>query len=103
MASKITTIVPTKQDIILYHRDPLLCLQNLMQSPLVQDHISFSPFRLYESAPKMMRIYTEWLSGDQAWDLQVSPFIIFVYKKQCPCADETWARGNAARRNLVIR
>ena len=45
--------------IILYYRDPLLCLQYLMHSPLVQDHILFSLFKLYESAAKTMRIYTE--------------------------------------------
>lgn len=54
-----------------------------MQNPLVQDHISFTPFRLYESAAKLTRIYTEWLSGDQAWQTQVSNFIFlsFFYAK----------------------
>jgi hypothetical protein len=45
-----------------------------MQNPLVKDHISFTPFRLYDSAAKLMRYYTEWLSGDQAWESQVSCF-----------------------------
>ena len=62
---------PTKNNLLLLYRDPLLCIQHLMQSPLVQDHISFSPFKLYESAAKTMRIYTEWLSGDHAWNIQV--------------------------------
>jgi len=80
LSSLIDTDIPTKKPTILYYRDPLLCLQHLMHNPLVQDHISFTPFKLYESAAKVMRIYTEWLSGDQAWEMQVSyllfPFIV---------------------------
>ena len=48
-----------------------------MQNPLFHDHLSFTPFHLYESAAKVMRIYTEWLSGDQAWGMQVSSFIFY--------------------------
>jgi hypothetical protein len=43
-----------------------------MHNPLVKDQISYTPFKLYESAAKVMRTYTEWLSGDQAWNMQVS-------------------------------
>ena len=43
-----------------------------MLSPLVKDHILFSPIKLYQSTAKLTRIYTEWLSGDKAWDVQVS-------------------------------
>jgi hypothetical protein len=50
-----------------------------MHSPLVQDHISFSPFKPYESAAKTMRIYTEWLSGDRAWNMQASYFFLCYY------------------------
>ncbi|KAJ7114401.1 hypothetical protein C8R44DRAFT_832941 [Mycena epipterygia] len=56
-----------KKPLTLYYRDPLECLQSLLQNPLVQDHIGYSPFRLYESAK---RGYTEWLSGDDAWEKQ---------------------------------
>lgn len=79
ISKKINPESPTKNDVILYYRDPLLCLQYLMHSPLVQDHISFSPFKLYENAAKTMRIYTEWLSGDRAWNIQVdSPFFFVI-------------------------
>ena len=75
-----------------------------MQNPLVQDHISFSPFRLYESAAKVMRVYTEWLSGDQAWDIQVGRFCFlftFVNEETC-CVDKTWSWGDAAWCNIVL-
>ena len=79
LSKKINPESPTKRNLTLYYRDPLLCLQYLMHSPLVQDHISFSPFKLYESAAKTMRIYTEWLSGDRAWNMQASYFFLCYY------------------------
>ncbi|KAF9033510.1 hypothetical protein BJ165DRAFT_1410263 [Panaeolus papilionaceus] len=42
----------------------------LMHSPLVSDYIQFTPFKLYETCAKTMRVYTEWLSGDAAWFMQ---------------------------------
>ncbi|KAF8194077.1 hypothetical protein K438DRAFT_1906744 [Mycena galopus ATCC 62051] len=61
---------PTKKPLTLFYRDPLECLQALLSNPLVQDHIQFTPFKLWETSAKLMRLYTEWLSGDAAWDLQ---------------------------------
>ncbi|KAJ7128227.1 hypothetical protein C8R43DRAFT_897203 [Mycena crocata] len=54
----------------LYYRDPVKCLEALLQNPLVQDHLEFTPYRLYTTAAKMMRVYTEFFSGDLAWELQ---------------------------------
>lgn len=67
---------PTKMPVQLYHRDPIDCLQSLLHSPLVADHIDFTPFRLYKSAERIVRVYTEWLSGDAAWNFQVSKVIL---------------------------
>lgn len=61
-----------KRPLTLFYRDPLECLQSLLLNPLVQDHIDYSPFRLYKSAAETMRIFTEWFSGDDAWEKQVS-------------------------------
>ena len=65
------TPVPATNKIDLFYRNPLECLESLMWSPLLKDYISFTPFRLYESTTKVMRTYTEWLSGDAAWCMQV--------------------------------
>ncbi|KAF9455249.1 hypothetical protein BDZ94DRAFT_1180388, partial [Collybia nuda] len=65
-----TTVYPTKKPIYLYYRDPLDCIQSILYNPLVKNFIQFTPFRLYESATKAMRIYTGWLSGDNAWSMQ---------------------------------
>lgn len=62
---------PTKKPLTLYYRDPLECLQSLLANPLIQDYIEYTPYRLWSEAGKLMRVYTDWLSGDHAWDLQV--------------------------------
>ncbi|KAJ7703454.1 hypothetical protein B0H16DRAFT_1347131 [Mycena metata] len=64
------TQYPTKHPLTVYYRDPLECLQYLLRNPLIKDHINFTPFRLWANADKLMRIYTEWLSGDVAWNMQ---------------------------------
>lgn len=84
------TPVPATKQTILFHRNSLECLEALLRSPLLNDHLSFTPFRLYESAAKQMRFYTEWLSGDAAWFMQVSPFffsiVLRIHYSQClPC------------------
>ncbi|RDB15504.1 hypothetical protein Hypma_004161 [Hypsizygus marmoreus] len=65
-----TTNVPTKSKIHLFYRNPLECIQSLLHHPLMKDHIKYTPFRLFKTAEKAMRIYTEWLSGDVAWEMQ---------------------------------
>jgi hypothetical protein len=64
---------PTKKKVDLFYRNPLECIQSILSNPLVNNHIKFTPFRIYESAVSAMRIYTEWLTGDVAWSMQVCP------------------------------
>ena len=103
ISKRINPESPTKNDLILYFRDPLLCLQYLMQSPLVKDHISFSPFKLYESATKLMRIYTEWLSGDKAWDMQVISLLSLVLLLTECLTGTARCRSNSSRRDTIFR
>src|ERR1700678_1534307 len=67
-----TTVYPTKRNLTLFFRDPLECIQSILHSPLMKDYIAFKPLRIFESATRAMRIYTEWLSGNAAWSMQVS-------------------------------
>ncbi|KXN84447.1 hypothetical protein AN958_12599, partial [Leucoagaricus sp. SymC.cos] len=60
----------TKIPIHLYYQDPLKCLESLLQNPPLKDYLHYSPFCLYKKAGNLMRVYTEWLSGDSAWDMQ---------------------------------
>jgi hypothetical protein len=70
------TVFPTKQNLFLYYRDPIECLQSILHNPLFQDYIEFHPFQLFSSAEGTMRVYTEWLSGHAAWEMQVCNFYI---------------------------
>ncbi|KAJ6461670.1 hypothetical protein C8R45DRAFT_841979 [Mycena sanguinolenta] len=64
------TPYPTKKPLAVYYRDPVECVEALLSNPLVQDHIQYTPFRLWETSEKLMRFFSEWLSGDFAWKIQ---------------------------------
>ncbi|KAF8800937.1 hypothetical protein BYT27DRAFT_7227077 [Phlegmacium glaucopus] len=66
------TAFPTKQKLFLYYRDPIDCLQSILHNPLVQDYIQFHSFQLFWSVEGAIRVYTEWLSGNAAWEMQDS-------------------------------
>ncbi|KAH7917126.1 hypothetical protein BV22DRAFT_1026954, partial [Leucogyrophana mollusca] len=68
----IPTSVATNLPVVLYWRDPLECLQSLFSNPLFQGKINLTPRRVYTTAQKLRRVYTEWITGDDAWDMQVS-------------------------------
>ena len=63
---------PAKKPVHLFYRHPLDCLQALMSNPILTPHISFVPRRVWTSAAQICCIYEDWLSGDCAWDMQVS-------------------------------
>jgi hypothetical protein len=67
----------------LYWRDPVACLESILHNPLIADHVGMVPFQLFKSAEKLMRVYTEWLSGDRAWDIQVCLCMILPH---LPCS-----------------
>lgn len=67
----VKSVYPTKNALNLYYRNPVECLQTLLCNPLLADSIEFTPFQLFQDAEKTMRVYTEWLSGDAAWSMQV--------------------------------
>ncbi|KAJ6504061.1 hypothetical protein DFH09DRAFT_944143, partial [Mycena vulgaris] len=64
------TPFPVKRPLTLFYRDPVELLESLLQNPLIQDHIHYTPFRLFTTATRTMRVYTEWLSGNVAWEMQ---------------------------------
>ena len=68
----VPTFVPTKDEVILYFRDPIECLKSLFSNPLYHKHIELVPYRRYTSAAKTNRVYDEWMSGDVALQMQVS-------------------------------
>uniref|UniRef100_A0A8H7XQ13 DUF6830 domain-containing protein n=1 Tax=Psilocybe cubensis TaxID=181762 RepID=A0A8H7XQ13_PSICU len=63
--------IPSKNQLTLFYRDGLECIKALLISPLLQDSMHFSPFKLFDKCNEMMRVYTEWFSGDIAHFMQV--------------------------------
>ncbi|KAJ6456806.1 hypothetical protein C8R47DRAFT_1227761 [Mycena vitilis] len=61
---------PTSKPLTVFYRDPLECLRALLENPLLKDHIQYSPFTLWRTAGRVVRVYTEWLSGDVAAKMQ---------------------------------
>lgn len=70
------TLFPSKEPIYLYKHDAIDCIEDLFRNPLFKDHLSFTPTKLFRGAENLVRIYTEWMTGDNAHDFQVC--IIFV-------------------------
>ena len=73
----LPTQVPTKQrQPIVYYHDPLECIQSLLSHPYFASHISFVPQKIWLTSARVVRVYEEWMSGDHAWDLQVSKLFL---------------------------
>jgi Plavaka transposase len=66
-----STVYPTKTPVHLFHRDSLECIQSILHSPHIVDHVHYSPLRVFKTAEKLVRVYSEWRTGDVAWDMQV--------------------------------
>ena len=62
----------TKKPLTLYYRDGLECFRFLFGNPLFLDHMEYVPRREYTTGEKVERLYNEMMTGDRAWDLQVS-------------------------------
>ena len=98
------TRYPTKHPVQLFYRDPLTCLETLFENPLFKDHLKFTPFRLYKMAEQTVCVFTEWLSSDTAWLMQVR-----LFNLKCVCelsfnisAGRITPWRNTCRHNFVI-
>ncbi|KAI6146028.1 hypothetical protein BKA82DRAFT_3981096 [Pisolithus tinctorius] len=67
---EITPSQPTKHPVHLYWRDPLECIAWLLNHPLFSDQLDFVPRRVYKTPEKLCRVYTEWMTADDAWRMQ---------------------------------
>ncbi|KAI5986321.1 hypothetical protein EDD15DRAFT_2174972 [Pisolithus albus] len=66
----VPTRHPTTNPVQLYWRDPLECIEALFNHPFYAGKMDYSPFRVFTAAERVMRVYSEWMSSDGAWDLQ---------------------------------
>ncbi|KAH7918561.1 hypothetical protein BV22DRAFT_1024408 [Leucogyrophana mollusca] len=68
----LTSEYPTKRPLCIFYRDPIECLQAILSHPPFAKHIGFVPRKVFGCAARLSRVYSSWLSGDRAWDLQKS-------------------------------
>lgn len=76
MTAEMPTRCPTKKPVHLFYRDPMECIESLVRSPYLANHIHYTPMRVYEAASEVMRVYSEWMTGDAAWSMQVTGIAI---------------------------
>ncbi|KAI6023119.1 hypothetical protein BKA83DRAFT_4027559, partial [Pisolithus microcarpus] len=69
-SQEVHTSHPTKRLVTLYWHNPLKLVQFLFNNPEFQDMMELSPYHLYDSAAHLHCIYTEWMSGEDAWSMQ---------------------------------
>ncbi|KIM55110.1 hypothetical protein SCLCIDRAFT_30621 [Scleroderma citrinum Foug A] len=65
----IPTSFPTKSLVVLYWHDPLECIATILNNPLLHGLVDFVPYKEY-SLPTMCQRYSEWITGDDAWNIQ---------------------------------
>ncbi|KAG1908717.1 uncharacterized protein F5891DRAFT_1124384 [Suillus fuscotomentosus] len=70
MSQVLSTSHPTKSPIVLYWRDPLDCISAILNHPFFHDRLDFTPRRVYTTAQHLCRVYSEWMTGDDAWNMQ---------------------------------
>lgn len=63
---------PTKLPVRLFYRDTVQCLEALFSHPLFHDKMDLIPRRVYRTAERLVRVYSGWMTGDVAWQMQAS-------------------------------
>ncbi|KAG2098695.1 uncharacterized protein F5147DRAFT_543499, partial [Suillus discolor] len=66
----IPSTYPMKYLIQLFWRDPVKCLEGLFSNPLFHDKLDFTPHCVYTMAVHLVQVYSEWMTGDAAWEMQ---------------------------------
>ncbi|KAI5992235.1 hypothetical protein EDD15DRAFT_2168646 [Pisolithus albus] len=67
---ELRTSHPTKRPVLLYWCNSLELVQSLLNNPGFRNAMDLSPFHLYDSAEHLYHVYTEWMSGEDAWSMQ---------------------------------
>ena len=96
------TLYPTKYPVKLFHCDPIVCLQLLMNNLLLQDALQFEPLHIFKTLEKLMCIYSEWWTGDVIWKMQVSCQLFICYMKYWHQAESTTWRRDSFRHHHIF-
>jgi hypothetical protein len=65
----------TKAPVKFFYHDTVQCLEALFNHPLFHDKMDLIPRRIYHTAERLVHVYTEWITGDVAWQMQVTLFL----------------------------
>ena len=82
----------TKEPMLFFYRNALDCVEYLFGNPVFANKMDFCPVQLYRDMERTIRVYTEWMTGNAAWDMQVGFFL-----SQPPTRGLTFSLGNAPR------
>ncbi|KAG2119808.1 uncharacterized protein F5147DRAFT_795944 [Suillus discolor] len=89
----IRTSHSTKTPVVLYWQDPLDCIASIFNHPLFHNRLDLTSRKVYPTAQRLSRVYTEWMTGEHAWNMQSALpcgatllVLKFVHKKK-------WMRG----------
>jgi len=55
---------------LLFYRDALDCVEYLFGNPVFADKIDFCPVQLYHNSEQTICMYTKWMTGNVAWEMQ---------------------------------
>jgi hypothetical protein len=65
----------------LFWRDPIKCLESLFTNPLFHNKLDFVRCHVYKTASHLMWVYSEWMMGNIAWEMQVCAVFVFFRKQ----------------------
>ena len=68
----------TAKPVVLYHRDPLECIQLLLCHPIFEGKWAFTARRVFKDPNRQNRVYGDWMTSDGAWSAQVSVLFTFL-------------------------
>lgn len=63
----------SKDPLVFYYRDSMECVEFLLKNPLFSEEIEYQPRQDFDPTTGR-RVYSEWITSDGAWDLQVCIF-----------------------------
>lgn len=100
---KTTPLYPSRAPVVLYYRNAVEVLQDLMKSPLICDSLNFTPLQIFEDSRKLVRVYDSWLSGNRAWQMQVSrPHINVESSISNQNLEPASRRSDSVRHNPIV-
>jgi hypothetical protein len=70
------------EDLELWRRDPVECVNELIGNPAFKEYISYIPERVYTDDTGRYRIYDEMWTGNWWWETQVSQRINLNIEKK---------------------